>query len=50
MELLFDSFRRKQTKKETIPYPICSVIADQKTTAYSEDVLSRRFGVFFNEQ
>ena len=27
MELLFDSFRRKQTKKETIPYPICSVIA-----------------------
>ena len=25
--LLFNSFRRKQTKKETIPYPICSVIA-----------------------
>ena len=23
---------------------------DQKTIAYSEDVLSRRFGVFFNEQ
>ena len=27
MKLLFDSFRRKQTKKETIPYPICSVVA-----------------------
>ena len=24
---LFDLFRGKQTKKETIPYPICSVVA-----------------------
>ena len=92
--LLFDSLGENNTKKETIPYPICSVVAvfkmlirilntlrsriwdmavflfsacwlqkewiqsslggirgrGQKTTAYSEDVSSRRFCVFFNEQ